>query len=185
MPISASLVPYSKESTKRVLVLDPDLFSPSYYCDSKDKTKFDGSQSDGWYRRYALNVNGKYEDNVWLGASKTESGWPISFHGTNKDKVSNITNLLRVYLLSMSQSYGRGIYSSPSIEVAEVYAEEFLYNSHKYKVVFQNRVNPDGLKVIPADRICRDSKYSDVKDDCWMQTRDAYIRPCAICVKKC
>jgi hypothetical protein len=126
---------------------------------------------------------------MWLGGTgggirseSTPGEWPVSFHGTKKDCVPGIAE--QGYLLSMSkrERYGRGIYSSPSIKVAELYAEEFLHQSEKHKVVFQNRVNSDGRKVI---RICRDRKRSDVNDDYWIQTREDYIRPYGICVKKC
>ena len=194
-------MPYLKASAGRVLVLEPELLSPKYDYDFTDKTD-DGktyergeriySRPYGWYR-YGLNVSDKYgQDNDWLGGTdgkiRTESipgEWPVSFHGTKKDSVSGIAE--QGYLLSIStgKRYGRGIYSSPSIEVAELYAVEFPYCSKRYKVVFQNRVNPDGLEVILADRIRRDRKCSDVKDDYWLQPREDYIRPYAICIKKC
>ena len=187
-------MPYLKASAGRILVLDPDLLSPKYDYDFTHVTD-DGKTYErgghtyarpyGW-KRYALNVS-KYGDNIWLGGTgggiRTE--WPVSFHGTKKDSVSGIAE--QGYLLSMSkrEAYGRGIYSSPSIEVAELYAKEFSYRFKKYKVVFQNRVNPDGRKVILADRICCDRKRSDVKDDYWLQPREDYIRPYAVCIKKC
>ena len=191
-------MPFLKASAGRVLVLEPELLSPNYDYDFTDKTD-DGttferggrtySRPYGWYR-YALNVSQKYGDNIWLGdgGTRTESTpgeWPVSFHGTNKDSVSGIAE--QGYLLSMSRRevYGRGIYSSPSIEVAEIFADKFIYRSEEYKVIFQNRVNLDGLKVIPADRIRHDRGCSDVKDDYWIQTREDYIRPYGICVKKC
>ena len=189
-------MPYLKASAGRVLVLEPDLLSLNYDYDFTDKTD-DGTRFErggytysrpyGW-QRYALNVIEKYGDNVWLGGggTRTESTpgeWPVSFHGTKQDSVRGIAE--QGYLLSKSQreAYGRGIYSSPSIKVAELYAEEFSYNSKKYKVVFQNRVNSNGLKVIPVDQIRRDR--SDVNGDYWIQTREDYIRPYGICVKKC
>ena len=191
-------MPYLKASAGRVLVLDPELLSPNFDYDFTNETD-DGTRYErggrtysrpyGW-KRYALNVSDKYGDNVWLGSygARTDSSpgeWPVSFHGTKKDNVSGIAK--QGYKLSMSKRevYGRGIYCSPSIEVAELYAEEFLHDSKKYKVVFQNRVNLDGLKVISADHICHDRQRSDVKDDYWLQPREEYIRPYGICIKKC
>ena len=189
-------MPYLRPSAAagRVLVLDPDLLSLDYDCDLIDQTDHDTvfdegerrTDSDQWYR-YALNVNEKCEDGIVTGSKSTASTageWPVSFHGTKRSKVSSSVELLQGYLLSKSQSncYGRGICTSPSIEVAELYAEEFSYDSKKFKVVLQNRVNSNGLNVIPTDRICRDHKHSEVY---WIQTRDKYIRPYGICVKKC
>ena len=185
-------MPYLKASAGRILVLDPDLLSPKYdydftYVTDDGKTYERGGHTYarpyGW-ERLALNVS-KYGDNVWLGGTsggiRTESTpgeWPVSFHGTRKNNVSGIAE--QGYLLSKleRERYGKGIYSSPSIKVAELYAKEFPYCSKKYKVVFQNRVNPDGLKVISAD-------CSNMKDDYWLQPREDYIRPYAICIKKC
>lgn len=193
MSITASLVPYSMASAGRILVLDPDLLSLNYDCDLTDQTDHDTifdegerrTDSDRWYR-YALNVNEKCEDSIGTGSTASAAGeWHVSFHGTKRSKVSSSTELLRGYLLSMSQSesYGRGICTSPSIEVAELYAEEFSHDSEKYKVMLQNRVNSNGLNVIPAHHICRDRKRSDVY---WIQTHDKYIQPYyGICVKKC
>ena len=185
MLITSSLVPYSRASVAagRVLVLDPDLVTLDYDCDLTDQTDHDTifdegekrTDSDRWYR-YALNMN---EDS---GSTASAAGeWPVSFHGTKRSEVSSSTELLQGHLLSISRSYGRGICTSPSIEVAERYAEEFSYDSKKYKVVLQNRVNSNGLNVIPADRISSDRKHSEVY---WIQTRDKYIRPYGICVKK-
>lgn len=38
--------------------------------------------------------------------------------------------------------YGRGIYSTPQLSVAESYAKEFTSKNRKYKVIVQNRINP-------------------------------------------
>jgi hypothetical protein len=180
-------------STGRILVLEPDLLSPDDDSDlahqtDHDHPRFDeridsdGSQPHRWYR-YALNVNQK---NGWLGTggvARAESTleWRDSFHGTKKNSSAELLQ----GRMSKREVYGRGIYCSPSIEVAELYAEEFLHQSKKYKVVFQNRVNSDGLikEVIPAD--CHhDRKRSD---SYWilLQTREEYVQPYGICVKKC
>ena len=201
-----SLMPYSNSSAGRVLVLEPNLLSPESDYDyevtgqTDDDTTFDeregqprskDSQPHRWYR-YALNVKDKYGDNAWLGGVNTYARaqsthvaeeWPVSFHGTEKDKVSKF---LQGYLLSKSKSvYGRGIYSSPSIEVAELYAKEFSYDSNKYEVVLQNRVNSNGVISEHAHDIHSDRQHSDAKDAYWLQTREDYIRPYGICIKKC
>ncbi|RGB37535.1 hypothetical protein C1646_756777 [Rhizophagus diaphanus] len=69
----------------------------------------------GW-RRFALNVLNKYDDNNWLGVDKRNDSsssvrgeWPVSYHGTAKDNCKSIAE--DGYLL----------------------------------VVFQNRVNPNTL----------------------------------------
>ena len=182
-----------KASAGHVLVLQPSLLSPHFNYDftgmSGRGTKYERggytySRPYGWYR-HALNVRGKYEDDIWLGeqgnrAGSTSGEWPVSFHGTRKENADCIA--MRGYDLSKSkrERYGRGVYSSPSIEVAALYADEFCYQSKKYQMVFQNRVNPDGLKIIPAKEIQR----SDVTDDYWLQPNEDYIRPYGVCIKE-
>lgn len=60
--------------------------------------------------------------------------------------------------------YGKGIYTSPSLEMVELlYAQEFRCRGNNYKIVFQNRVNPDQrnghLKVVPASITCVGADY--------------------------
>ena len=187
-----------KASARRILVLDPELLSPNLNYDFTSK-RDDGTRYErggytysrpyGWYR-YALKVNGKYNDDIWLGEhrNRTESTpgeWPVSFHGTAIKNVKGIA--MHGYQLSrsMREKYGRGIYSSPSIKVAEVYAKPFECESKKYKVVFQNRVNSNGLKVIPVEKVCRDRSDGMITGDYWIQTCEDYIRPYGICIKPC
>ncbi|CAI2190395.1 12983_t:CDS:1 [Funneliformis geosporum] len=127
----------------------------------------------GW-ERIALNVSGKYgSDDKWLGCVGNSSDeWPVSYHGTNKDCADSIAD--KGYLLSKGKRFkhGKGIYSSPIIEVAaDPYAVKFDHNGVKYKIVFQNRVNPVGLKKID------DIAY-------WVTPDEKNIRPYGLCIKK-
>ncbi|CAG8698221.1 16177_t:CDS:1 [Funneliformis mosseae] len=126
----------------------------------------------GW-KRIALNVLGKYgSDNKWLGCvGDSSEEWSVSYHGTKKDVVDSIA--INGYLLSkgLRFAYGKGIYSSPKIEVAEEYAAQFVHAGAEYKFVFQNRVNPAGL-----------IKFDNV--DYWLTPDEKNIRPYGLCVKK-
>lgn len=183
-----------KASADRMFVLRPEFLMPTFDYDFTDKHD-DGTVYErgghrykrpyGWYR-HALNVSKKFKDDEWLGkcGNRTESSpgeWPVSYHGTNRKNVEGIST--QGYRLSKGKRnvYGRGIYSSPSIEVAALYAVEFLHESKKYKLVFQNRVKSDGLKIIPAEDV-NDRK---VRDDYWLQPCEDYIRPYGICIKAC
>ncbi|CAG8642622.1 3912_t:CDS:1 [Ambispora gerdemannii] len=124
----------------------------------------------GW-KRIALNVTGKYNngDDKWLGTD--EDSWPVSYHGTAEHNARSISE--DGYLLSKGTrfAYGRGIYSTPDVNIAEFYATEFKFNGKKHKMVFQNRVNPVNLKMI---------------DDCeyWVSKEDKDVRPYGICIKR-
>ncbi|CAG8609115.1 6857_t:CDS:1, partial [Paraglomus occultum] len=105
----------------------------------------------GW-QRFALKVSGKYDngDDSWLGTG--DNAWPVSYHGTAKHNAKSISE--EGYLLSKGKrfAFGRGIYSTPDVRVAERYATEFKFAGRTYVIVIQNRVNPKNLVKIEATR---------------------------------
>ena len=116
----------------------------------------------GW-KRFGTKVKGKYEDDIWLGPDgiRTEEApgeWPVSYHGTN---VSSAKKILETgFKPGPRAMYGKGIYTSPSLEMVEKrYAQEFTHNGKTYKLVLQNRVNPDHLQVIPASKTLTGADY--------------------------
>ena len=131
----------------------------------------------GW-KRYALKVEGKYEDDIWLGhkgKSINDSEWAVSYHGT---KIENTESIVQ-YGLKVGQrnKFGVGIYCTPNISTAEQYSPTFTnrFSGKKYKIVFQNRVKPSAIH-----------KASEVggPDDYWYVSDGKYIRPYSICVKE-
>ncbi|KAL6455795.1 hypothetical protein MHYP_G00356460 [Metynnis hypsauchen] len=106
----------------------------------------------GWYR-FALNVLDKYPDgNSWLGPigwrDESVSGeWPVSFHGTGADGAKAIAR--SCFQPGPRDLYGPGIYSTPDITIASWYTKQFeSKNGKKYKVIMQNRINPEERKII-------------------------------------
>ncbi|KAL0190162.1 hypothetical protein M9458_012860, partial [Cirrhinus mrigala] len=103
----------------------------------------------GWMR-FALKVLNKYPDgNAWLGPdgwrSRSVPGeWPVSYHGTGLQGAEGI--IKSYYQAGNGKACGRGIYSTPNITVANLYAETKKFTSQKngktYKVILQNRINP-------------------------------------------
>ncbi|XP_068432177.1 uncharacterized protein [Clinocottus analis] len=103
----------------------------------------------GWYRM-ALKVKGRYPDgDAWLGPNGWRSHsvpgeWPVSYHGTSIDGANGI--IRSHYKAGGRAMYGRGIYSTPDIHVAEIedYAKTFISKTtgKSYKVILQNRINP-------------------------------------------
>jgi hypothetical protein len=73
--------------------------------------------------------------------------------------------------------YGRGIYSTPDIEVAAQYAEKASVNGKIYKFVVQNRVNPRNLKKVGKD-VTKIGEY-------WISPNDEDIRQYGFCIKEC
>lgn len=131
--------------------------------------------------RHALKVRDKYENNTWLGedglrSHSSEGEWAVSYHGTNVNVSGSIAE--KGYLLSKGKRslYGKGIYSTPSIEVAALFATEFKHEEKTYQVVFQNRVSPDGLVVIGS----ADTGVGEY----WVQPDEKLIRPYGICTRQ-
>lgn len=132
----------------------------------------------GW-KRYALKVKGKYENDLWLGdtgKSNNDSEWAVAYHGTKQKFVDPI---LKTGLRPGNRNfYGVGVYCTPNINTAanNDYATEFFGNDgKKYRVVLQTRVKPSAIK-----------KASDNGGpaDYWYIEDGKNIRPYSICVKE-
>ena len=129
----------------------------------------------GW-NRYAIKVLGKYENAVWLGKTgKHEKDvceeWAVSYHGTKFNVLDKIAR--GKYIVGPRELHGRGVYSSPLINVAESFATAFKYKRRRYVAVFQNRVNPKGVRIV-------EGKYGQY----WICADPVNIRPYGLCVKK-
>ena len=148
--------------------LDPSLLDPTYdydFTDKQDDSKvymrggFVYNRPYGW-KRYAIKVLQvpEYGGDQWLGPNgirvqTTGEEWPVSYHGTAMENVDKI--IAQGFRPGPRQLFGKGVYSSPSLDmVARLYSKEFQYEGKSYKVVLQNRMNPDQinghLKVVPV-----------------------------------
>ena len=156
-----------EDVTKTKFGLDPSDLAPEYDYDFTDKRDDGQTYKRGWndvdrkyfvytrpygWKRFALKVQGKYENDTWLGPNgirtDSEAGeWPVSYHGTGAEACGNIHDTGYDPKRSSRQLYGPGIYCSPDIEsVANYkYAQTFECKGKKYKVVLQNRVNPEKI----------------------------------------
>ena len=131
----------------------------------------------GWNRK-AVSVIKKYEDDVWLGEGgwRDESSrgeWPVSYHGTNINNVPNIVEGGYDTSKCKREAYGRGIYSTPDIKVAEGYATKFTYKGETLQCILQNRVN------------LKETKVHETPRGIYFVTPDVnYIRPYGVCLRK-
>ncbi|CAG8501222.1 1956_t:CDS:2 [Dentiscutata erythropus] len=129
----------------------------------------------GW-QRFALKVTGKYDNgnDGWLGTDA--SAWPVAYHGTSKNNSKSIAE--EGYLLSKGYRFkhGYGVYSTPEINVAKLYAKKFEFSGNNFLVVLQNRVNPKDLQKIP--------KATTHVGEYWISKEGEDIRPYGICIKK-
>ena len=126
--------------------------------------------------RFAIHVGGKYEDEVWLGSSNGRGEWPVSYHGTRLDTVNAIAP--NGYDLAKHNRFvhGRGVYSTPDIQVARGFAKSFTKNDQEYLVILQNRVNPKNVVKLLDDET-GNGEY-------WISPTAADIRPYGLCIMK-
>lgn len=146
-------------SRKELFVNIEEFLDPRFDCDYTNERDHACTRGDepykrpcGWYR-FGLKVLGKYPDgNAWLGTRGPRSysvvgEWPVSYHGTSIEGATGITE--SHYEAGSGQVHGRGIYSTPDIQVASGYSKTFYSSSDgkTYKVLMQNRINPKERKV--------------------------------------
>lgn len=151
-----------RKAARETFVKEEDFFDPAYDCDFTQHSDRDTctrgnelyERPKGWYRM-ALKVNDKYPDgDTWLGAKgwrnySVPGEWPVSYHGTSLGGAKGI--IRSNYSAGDGAMYGRGIYSTPDIHVAEreEYAKTFTSKStgKSYKVILQNRINPKNREI--------------------------------------
>ncbi|CAD7702198.1 unnamed protein product [Ostreobium quekettii] len=134
----------------------------------------------GW-QRYAIRVLGKYGDDVWLGpmgprAWSADGEWPVSYHGTERTAAGSIVHV--GYALSKGKrcAFGRGVYSTPDVEVAARYAKKFRCGGRCFELVMQNRVNPTSLVKIDASRTG--------VGEFWLNPAETDVRPYGILIRE-
>ena len=167
-----------------LLVLDDDSRDPMYdydftNIDDRGKTFHRGGVE---YRRpcgclrFAIKVAGKYENETWLGSSNGRNEWPVSYHGTKLDAVNSIAP--NGYDLAKHNRFihGRGVYSTPDINVARGFAKSFTHENQEYLVILQNRVNPKNVMKLSTEET-GNGEY-------WISPTAADIRPYGVCIMK-
>ncbi len=100
----------------------------------------------------------------------------MSYHGTSLNNGLSIGE--EGYKLSQGERFwhGKGIYSTPDIKVAFKYAKDVPFNGKTFKLVVQNRVNPE--TVIKVDKaVTKVGEY-------WISPNDDDIRPYGFCVRE-
>ena len=147
---------------------------------------FEYKRPYGW-NRLAMKVIGKYENDAWLGPDglrtrEDPKEWPVSYHGTDSTSAKLI--LKQGYKPGPRMKFGKGIYTSPSLEMVErLYAQEFTHDGKTYKIALQNRVNPDQkngrLEIIPASETGAGADY-------WLspKSQNNDVRPYGILIRE-
>ena len=189
--ISATGVIVPKQTPRGPVQIDTRYLAPEF--DRDFTKKHDGNKQFvrgnqpylrpcGSYR-VALNVKDKFgNDNTWLGMTGTTSGeWPVSYHGTAKYNAQTIAEEGFKLTKGTRFRFGKGIYSTPDLDVAKRYATEFDHKGTSYKCILQNRVNPDYLKVIPASETRRGIYWLSAGDRDEINESEL-IRPYGICL---
>jgi len=129
----------------------------------------------GW-KRFAIKVSDKFENLVWLGHTNNPEEWPVSYHGTGLNQAKTIA--MDGYDLTKGKrfAFGRGVYSTPDINIAQKYAIKFSHENDQYLIVLQNRVNPTTLVKVSADQTG--------VGEYWISPSDKDVRPYGVCIRK-
>lgn len=135
----------------------------------------------GW-KRIALKVKGKYENDTWLGPDgiRTESAageWPVSYHGSKQNGIQGIVKEGYDMGRAGNGAFGKGLYSTPDIDVAATYAITFKYEGKEYKMVLQNRVNMSGTKEVAKEKTGAGAEF-------YVTSSSNNLRPYGVCVKE-
>ncbi|RIA90517.1 hypothetical protein C1645_849073 [Glomus cerebriforme] len=177
------------QNNEVISFIDSNFLDPMYDCDftnvRDDKTFMRGSyeyrRPCGW-KRIAVKVLNKYENNAWLGKAAKKGSWryesdpeewPVSYHGTDQFNAKSIAETGFDITKGKRFKFGYGIYSTPDIKVAALFANKFIHNNEIYCLVFQNRVNPKTLE-----------KINTSIGEYWISPKSDDIRPYGICIKK-
>ncbi|KAL0166081.1 hypothetical protein M9458_037925, partial [Cirrhinus mrigala] len=136
---------------KELFVISFDFFDSVFDFTNMSESKYDPlcmrgdepyKRPYGWMR-FALKVRDKYPDgNDWLGTV----GWRDRSSPGETD-LKGAEGIIRSHLKARDrQAFGRGIYSSPDVSVADIFAKSKNFtlqkNGNTYKVIMQNRINP-------------------------------------------
>ena len=169
--------------------MDTSLLDPRFDYD------FSGMKDDGtklmrggyqFYRPYgwkkiALKVLNCYSDNVWLGpnglrVADAPGEWPVSYHGSGtNEEGKNIAQYGSQQTKGKGDVYERGIFMSPDIAVAAKFASTFEHAGRNYRMVLQNRVNPEGLRMVIGG--------GAAGEQYWIQPKPEFVRPYGICIQ--
>ena len=177
--------PYNKVSNESLEPLslnypDSDFFSPeipNLYLNSKyrDRSRDCDDSETQRYGAISTVVGHPYYCPIgwkFIGIKINEretKDWAISYHGTSLHVFNAICE--GGYKVGPGGRYGRGVYSSPNIEVASQYAQSFTFEGVTYIGVLQNRVNQNGVNIVNGGQY-------------WVCPNPANIIPCGLCVKE-
>lgn len=171
-------------------ILDIDIFNLEVHVvGNEESSKYIGKQlykpPYGW-TCYEFDIYLKYDngDNAWMKMEGKEGEWAIAYHGVarnqnNSQIFSAIDSIVKNNLREgVNQQYrtaeninfdtkanypkcGKGVYLTPRIQTAEVYAGLLNINGKLYYTVLQFRVNPKYLRIAKGKEnywICEGSR---------------------------
>eukprot|EP00761_Pharyngomonas_kirbyi_P006211 gb/GECH01006217.1/.p1 GENE.gb/GECH01006217.1/~~gb/GECH01006217.1/.p1 ORF type:complete len:336 (+),score=89.29 gb/GECH01006217.1/:1-1008(+) len=139
----------------------------------------------GW-KRLAIRVKDKYEDNAWLGidglrTESSENEWPVSYHAMKFDGIENVlkqaNNIDKKNETELLQGQSSAIVSSPDPQFVAKNAVKFTLDGKNFEMMIQNRVNRKKLIKVP-------SSESNMDGECWIVPSENDIRPYGICFRE-
>ena len=127
----------------------------------------------GWIG-IGIRVIDKFGDNLWLGMNNSKDEWCVAYHGlANSQQSEQVKKTTRDVIsgglkkginqihkdcndqFHPGQKVGEGVYITPLITIAEIYAGVSNVNGKKYKTAMMVRVKPQAIRACT----CQDSNY--------------------------
>jgi hypothetical protein len=99
----------------------------------------------------------------------------VSYHGTGEHDARRIAEDGFDLTKGKRFLFGKGIYTTPDIAIAQLYATKFTYKKKTYKIVIQNRVNPKNLEII----------VKEGAGEYWISPSGCDVRPYGVCIQEC
>lgn len=185
------------------LQLRPEDFTPEHDFDYRERGLRDGYRGGypynvprGWYRQ-ALNISNRYGDEEmhWLSHLNTDDVWPLAYHGTHADVVSDVAKeglshdkvapdefrqeAVEQAGLKMDKP---GIYLNTFCDggAHPRYTKNFSVQvsrrkSERFRIVFQCRVKPGEFTI---------HQSPSIKGDLWRVVDRTAVRPYGILIRQ-
>lgn len=133
----------------------------------------------GW-KRFAVNIQGLYNDpkGTWL--KEDSSGWAVAYYGISKESLPNILGAGFRFgsRQAINLEAGAGINVSPWIGVAQHYSKPHKHSGRDIQMVLQLRVRPGAIRQNSKP------KASEFEKKFWVIQKLEDIRACGVIVRE-
>jgi len=144
----------------------------------------------GWMR-FALKIDG---ENIWLNGtsprpeetSSADGEWSVSYHGTGHHNGLSIAS--EGYKLLQNKGVrlplGHGTFTTPNINLAQLFSQKFSLDGVQYEAIVQNRTNPSTVMKILGENGIGEYWYSPSNKYFLQSPSEQDVIPYGFCVRQ-